>query len=117
MSTTISIIRAPITRADVQRAAEQSFGDFVKVVVDLGRNIMAMGGELHADIEEVFLADGSEQKNLWGINLYPARADAGWIEFDSMINIRPSQGNRSRDVEDPAIQERIRHLVVILVTQ
>ncbi|MBI4281565.1 hypothetical protein HY625_01950 [Candidatus Uhrbacteria bacterium] len=104
-----------MTHADVQRAAEQSFGDFTKAVVDIERNVMAMGVELHADAEAVLLQDGSERKNLWGINLYPSRTDDAWIQFDSMINIRPSQGNHSRNVEDPATQEKIRQVVKKLV--
>jgi Protein of unknown function (DUF5674) len=69
---------------------------------------MAIGGELHADEEAVLLDLGSAQADLWGINLYPAEyRQAGWIEFDSMINVRPAQGNRSRSVDDLAIRESI----------
>ncbi len=115
MLTSITIIRTSVTRDVIQRVAKQTFGDFAKAVVDLGRNVMAIGGELHADCEEVLLADGSDQKNLWGINLYPAQEGDDWLQFDSMINIRPSQGNRSRNVEDAATQEKIRSVVTGLV--
>jgi hypothetical protein len=77
----------------------------VKAVVDVRRGIMAIGGELHSDEEALLLDDGSAQADLWGINLYPEEADDAWIQFDAMINVRPSQGNRSRAVEDPAIQQ------------
>ncbi|MBI4262264.1 hypothetical protein HY624_01945 [Candidatus Uhrbacteria bacterium] len=97
--------------------AEQSFGDLVKATVDVDRAILAIGGELHADEEQQLLADGSRQQDLWGINLYPSRVDASWIEYDSMINVRPSQGNRSRGVEDPQMRERIRFIVEQRVTQ
>ena len=76
---------------------------------------MAIGGELHSDEEAALLDDGSAQQNLWGINLYPAESDDAWIEFDSMINVRPSQGNRSRQVEDSVLRDRIRRIVVGLV--
>jgi hypothetical protein len=79
----------------------------VKAVVDIKRRVMAIGGELHADEEAVLLEQGSTQENLWGINLYPGRNDEEFIEFDSMINLRPSQGNRSRGVDDAAIRESI----------
>lgn len=117
MAHDIIIVRTPITREEVRKIAEQSFGDFVKAVVDLERNVMAIGGELHADSEQILLADGSQLKDLWGINFYPTRTGDDWLEFDSMINIRPSQGNRSRNVEDPVTQEKIRSVVRALVTE
>lgn len=94
------ILRTPMNRADLRKLAEERFGDMVKAVVDCERRVMAIGGDLHADEEQLLLEDGSQQEYLWGINLYPERTD-DWIEFDSMINIRPRQGNRSRSVEDP----------------
>jgi len=112
----VEIVRAPIALARVRALAEDLFGDLVKAVVDLDRGIMAIGGELHADEEAVLLDDGSAQSNLWGINLYPADfGSAGWLEFDSMINVRPRLGNRSRDVEDPALRQRIIEVVDALV--
>lgn len=95
--------------------AERQFGDMIKAVVDVSRRIMAIGGELHADDEAALLDDGSSQQDLWGINLYPGDDDEDWIEFDSMINVRPSQGNRSRDVEGEVLRESIRNIVDGLV--
>lgn len=95
--------------------ATQRFGDFVKAVVDVERGIMALGAELHAD-EEAFLLDrGSSQENLWGINIYPDLPSEQMVEFDSMINVRPSQNNRSRSVEDPAVRTRIAEIVTKLI--
>jgi len=111
----LRIIRVPISREDIRRLAEESFGDLVKAVVDLGRGIMAVGGELHADEEAALLEDGSRQTDLWGINLYPSMEGAGWIEYDSMINIRPSQGNRSREVQDVETRQRISRVVNTLI--
>ena len=87
----------------------------VKAAVDVGRHIMAIGGELHADEEALLLGDGSVQDDIWGINLYPGETGEEWIEFDSMINIRPSQGNRSRTVEDQELRARIRFVVDALI--
>ncbi len=84
-------------------------------MVDVERKIMALGGELHSDEEAILLDDGSSQRNLWGINLYPAEAESNWIEYDSMINVRPSQGNRTRSVEDAELREQIRRIVNGLV--
>lgn len=111
----IQIVRDPITLDELRSIAREQFGDLVKAVVDVGQGIMAIGGELHADEEAVLLDQGSRQADLWGINLYPEQAEAERIEFDSMINVRPSQGNRSRSIEDAAIQLQIRDLVTRLV--
>lgn len=92
---------------ELKNIAKEQFGNLVKVVVDIEKEIMVIGGELHSD-EEIFLLDrGSEQKNLWGINIYPDLEEREWIEFDSLINLRPSQGNLSRSVDDPKIREKI----------
>ncbi|HLC76004.1 MAG TPA: DUF5674 family protein [Candidatus Peribacterales bacterium] len=111
----IQIITATIDRNHLKTIAKERFGDMVKAVVDIERNIMAIGGELHADEEQMLLEQGSKQEHLWGINLYPDTMTAEWLEFDSMINLRPSQGNRSRGVENLDLQERIRAIVSSLV--
>jgi hypothetical protein len=111
----IEIIREPVHRADVNEKAALLFGDMIKAVVDINRRIMAIGGELHADEERVLLDDGSTQADLWGINLYTEIEHPDWLEFDSMINLRPNQGNRSRGVEDPSIQQQILTIVEDLV--
>ncbi len=111
----IQIIQSKLDRAELKAIAQERFGDMVKAVVDLERKIMAIGGEMHADEEEALLAGGSRQQDLWGINLYPDHAGEDFIEFDSMINIRPSRGNRSRGVENPLIQGQIRAVVDLLV--
>lgn len=103
----IRVIKIPITRTELGEIAKERFGDLVKAVVDIEQGIMAIGGELHADEEALLLEQGSIQNNLWGINLYPTVADENWIEFDSMINVRPSQDNRSRGVDDIVIREKI----------
>lgn len=113
--TEITLIDKPITSQQLKEIAAQGFGDLVKAVVDVEQGVMVVGGELHAD-EEAFLLDrGSKQTNLWGVNLYPEADVPYGLEFDSMINIRPSQNNPSRSVEDPAIRERIVLIVKKLV--
>jgi len=83
------------------------FGGMVKAVTDVDRGLLAVDAELHSDLEALFLENGSKQKNLWGINLYPDLSGDEFIEFDSMINMRPSQGNRSRGVDNEEIRKRI----------
>jgi hypothetical protein len=111
----IIIVRASVTKAELNEMAKQQFGDMVKAVVDVEQGIMAIGGELHSDEEAVLLEQGALQKNLWGINLYPERAASEWIEFDSMINVRPSGGNRSRYVERAEIRDAVTTIVNRLV--
>ena len=100
---------------EVRRLARGRFGDVVKAVVDLRREIMVLDADMHADQEAELLAEGSVQSDLWGINLYPDVEGDDWLEFDSMINLRPSFGNRSRGVDDPAVREAIAQLVARLV--
>lgn len=111
----VRLVRDPIARAELVALAEATFGDMVKAVADLERNIMTIGGEMQADGEMLLLDDGSRQEHLWGINLYPATAGDDFISFDSMINVRPRAGNRSRSVEDPAVRAAIAALVARLV--
>ena len=108
---------SPIDAAELHELARGRFGDLIKGVVDLRRGVLLLDADLHADQEAELLAEGSAQADLWGINLYPALTDDDWLEFDSMINLRPSSGNRSRGVDDPVTRERIRALVVRLVAR
>ena len=87
----------------------------IKAVVDLRRGVMIIDADMHADQEAALLAEGSRQVDLWGINLYPQIDGADWLEFDSMINLRPSFGNRTRGVDDAATREAIAGLVARLV--
>jgi len=88
----------------------------VKAVVDVEQEIMAIGGELHADEEIVLIEQGgSKRGNTWGINFYPGKSGDEFIEFDSMINLKPHLGNRSRDIVDPAIREKIKAVVAKLI--
>lgn len=101
---------------ELKMMSAKMFESLVKAVVDIEKEIMIVDAEMHADEEEILLDQGSEQCNLWGINLHPDFFGTDeFIEFDSMINIRSSQGNRSRGVENVATQKVIRLLVDKLV--
>jgi len=105
------IVEQKISINELKVLAENLLGDLVKAVVDIKKEILILDAELHADMEAYLLENGSEQDNLWGINLYPDMEGEDFLEFDSMINIRPRQGNRSRGVEDVNIQNKIRNIV------
>lgn len=87
----------------------------VKLVVDIKRRIVAVGGELHADGEQLLLAEGSTQPDLWGANYYPGRGAEGCLEYTALINIRPSQGNRSMEIQDAETRRLVREIVHALV--
>ena len=113
----MKLVETSITLADLRAMAQACFGDLVKAVVDVRKGIMVVDGELHSDEEALLLESGSEQAALWGINLYPDLPVSEWMEFDSMINIRPSQGNRSRGVDDPKMRAQIVTVVRSLVRE
>jgi len=107
----MKIIEEKISIEELSIMAEAIFGDMVKGVVDVEKGILCLDAELHADIESFLLEQGSKQENLWGINLYPEIEGDDFLEFDSLINIRPRQNNRSRGVEDIKIQQQIKEIV------
>lgn len=111
----MQLVEKPISPKELKKIAAQGYGNLVKAVVDLNRKVMVAGGELHADEEAMLLEQGSKQEHLWGINIYPEKPKSEWLEFDSMVNLRPSQGNRSRGVDDPALRKRITEIVDQLV--
>jgi hypothetical protein len=104
-----------ISRNELAEMAERMFGGLVKAVVDVEKGIMIVDADLHADEEAALIENGSKQDNLWGINLYPEESGEDFIEFDSMINVRPRQNNRSRGVESVELQGKIREIVGKLV--
>lgn len=107
----MKIIQEKLSVQDLSQMAASGFGDMVKGVVDVDRQLLALDAQLHSDLEALLLKEGSEQANLWGINLYPEASAEDFLEFDSMINIRPSIGNRSRGVENEAVRKRIAEVV------
>ena len=112
----LQIVQQPVTRSTLAVEAASGFGEMIKAVVDIERRVMAIGAELHADEEAALLDDGSMQADLWGINLYPGESGESWLEFDSMINVRPAQGNRTRGVDDDETRRAVRRVVDALVS-
>ena len=102
-----------ITVGELQQMSAKMFEKIVKAVVDIEQKIMVVDAAMHADQEQFLLEEqGSQQGNLWGINLIPGKFGTdGFVVFDSMINLRPGWGNFSRGVDDPAIQKKIKAVV------
>lgn len=104
-----------ITRAELKEMSEKMYQGIVKAVVDTERQSMVVDAGMHVDEEKELLDQGSQQEDLWGINFHPEKTGDEFVEFDSMINLRPSQGNRSRGVDDPERQTKIRSVIDSLV--
>ena len=111
----MEIITNKISVVKLKEKASKMFGNLIKAVVDIEKERMAIDGELHADEQALLLENDSKQENLWGINIYPDNSGEDFIEFDSVINIRPSQQNRSRGVDNPEIRKKILQVVSKLV--
>jgi len=110
------IVEEPISIDELRRLA-QTFGQLVKAVVDVKQEVLVIDAELHADEEAFLLEAGSQQEDLWGINFYPDSPGEDFIEYDSMINLRPAFGNSSRGVDDPSIREKIQQIVLRKILQ
>jgi len=111
----IVTIESRIEPGELARLVRLHFEDMVKYVVDVERRIAAVGGELHADAEHLLLESGSRQSDLWGANYYPGREPDECIEYTSLINIRPAQGNRGMLIVDLLIRERVREITFALL--
>jgi hypothetical protein len=111
----ILILSEKIAPADLRRLVAAPFGNMVKFVADVERRVIAIGGQIHADAEHLLLDAGSEQRELWGGNYYPGFGPDECIEYTSLINIRPAQGNAGMELMDGALRARIRLIVLSLV--
>lgn len=111
----IVILRDRIAVEELSRLVKLYFEDMVKYVVDVERRVIAIGGELQADAEQILMEDGSRQQDVWGANYYPGAGAAQCIEFTALINIRPARGNRSMEVSDLGVRERIRSITFDLI--
>ena len=114
----IKIVKEPIKKSELLKIAGEEFDDLLKAVVDVEKEIMAVGGELHSD-EEILLMEqeGSSREHTWGINIYPKKSGDEMFEFDSMINLKPAFGNRSRDIDDPKIKEKIKQIIEKIIVE
>jgi Protein of unknown function (DUF5674) len=111
----MKIITETLLSDELKQMAAATFGNLVKAVIDVDREIIAVDAELHSDLEALLLEDGSKQKSLWGINFYPEIQGDDFVEFDSMINMRPSQGNRSRGIENEEMRKKIIAIVAKMI--
>jgi hypothetical protein len=113
----MEIVKNKLELSRLKEMAVASFGNIVKAVVDVDRELLAVDAELQSDLEALLLEDGSKQNGLWGVNLYPDMQGEEFIEFDSVINMRPSQNNLSRGVDNAEIRQKIVEIVNKRITR
>lgn len=112
----MKLVEKEISLEELRQMSTKMFESLVKAVVDIEKEIMVVDAPMHVDQESFLLEHDSKQENLWGINLYPYEwGNPKFVVFDSMINLRPSQGNRTRGVDNPEIQQKIIKMVMKLV--
>jgi hypothetical protein len=111
----IKIIKEKISLEEVKKMAEEQYNNMIKAVVDIEKEIMAIGGELHSDANELLSNAGSDQKNVWGINIFPGKSREEWIEFNSLINIKPKEGNLDMDIKLNEVKNKIEEIVNKLI--
>ena len=102
------IIKNKISKEELENIFENSFKTMAKIVVDVERNILSLGYEFHIDCAEELVDDGSLQKNLWGANLYRHNFS---LDFVSLINIKPMEGSRSMEIQDPVIKRKDEEII------
>ena len=112
----MKIIKDTIKVSELSEMSKKMFGDLVKAVVDIEKGIMVVDAPLHSDLMEYLIeSEDSELKNLWGINFYSQMPEEHFIEFDSMINLKPGLGNRTRGIESEVVKEKIRQIAGKLI--
>lgn len=104
----IQIIDKKISSEQIRQHLGQPFDEMVKFVVDIQKQIMALGGRMHADGEKILLENGSKQEDLWGGNWYPNHPEDSRVEYTSLINIRPRMGNRAMEIQDLSLRQKVK---------
>jgi len=111
----ILIVREPVDQETVMALAKEWHHVLVKGVADTERGIIALGGEWHMDANNRLIGDGSHQENLWGFNIYPKEKGDAAIEYISLINIRPAQGNRSMEIVSEETRAAVRKAIAQII--
>lgn len=99
----IVVLDRKITPGEFKQARE-IYTDYIKTVVDIERNIIAVGGEFHIDCEEVLLKQGSKLENLFGGGY---RVSTKEVEYMAMSNYKPNFGKVTYEIMDPIVREKV----------
>ncbi len=96
----------PYTKEETGKLREL-FDVYIKTVIDVERKICSAGADRHFDSEQILLQQGSRQDDLWGGGV---DLETMVIDTNSMINIRPQQGNTSNEIQNAKIREEFENL-------
>lgn len=107
----IKILEEKIRKEELKKIAQENYGDMTKGVVDIEKEIIALGGEFHSEANEILIEKGSNQENVWGFNIYPEKQKEDRLEYDSLINIKPKQGNRDVIIGSEDIKEKMKNII------
>ncbi|MEK7596425.1 MAG: DUF5674 family protein [Patescibacteria group bacterium] len=107
----IKIIDKKITESELREIAKDFYVDMIKGVVDIEREILAVGGEYHMDANTILVESGSKQQNIWGFNWYFNKTGDERIGYISLINIRPGQGNKTMEVQDASLRDIMKRII------
>jgi len=111
------LVSDPVSKQVVLEKHNTYFETMIKAVVDVRKEVIALDAELHADLECMLLDEGSQQEDIWGVNFFLDKEKENWIEYTALINLRPSMDNRSMDVQDPEIRQKITQIVNRLIME
>jgi len=111
----MKLVDKKITLEELKKMSSRMFGGLVKAVIDVKKSVMVVDGAMHADEEKHLIDIGCDQDDLWGINLYPELTGSDFIEYDSIINIRPRINNFTRGIENKSIKDKIEKIIYRLV--
>jgi len=105
------IIKEKISKEELVQIAEEVFGNMVKVDIDIRREILTAGGEWHSEGDDILVKDGSSREDVWGVNFYPWNKPEDRIEYNSLINIKPSLNHKDMEIRDKKIKEQTRKII------
>ncbi len=107
----IQILEKPVSMDYVRELAVEWYGTMIKGTVDIAKNKVAIGGKYHVESCELLVEGGGDHTNVWGFNIRFEEDQNGILEFDSLVNIKPSLGNKSRSVENPEIIKKATEII------
>lgn len=111
----LHLLEKPILMKDVRVLAQEDYGTMIKGTVDIVEKKIALGGDYHMETCELLVENGSSHHNIWGFNIHFDEGPDGLLEFDSLVNIKPAIGNKSRSVENPEIIEQATRIIHSLI--
>ena len=102
----IIILSRKITPEEFEQARE-AYSDYIKTVIDIEKDILAVGGEYHIDCEEVLIEQGSKLENLYGGGY---RISTKEVEYMAMSNYKPDLNKLTYEIMDPVVRDKLYQL-------